>query len=219
MEWQCKKNSFINPSGYRQIFKESELIMEFRKQLIVLLKSKIDLNEFQQYFAKNTVIQVDLGGPYLKTLKLADEVESSNDYDQVNTIDLIKSINFIFSIYDLASDNFTHALRINDYNSQSISVVSHFCKYSPIFQIKDELVINDLCIIYEDIRRIDNYKEDLELIESRGLWPDYGLSNYGTSALKLVEKNIESSYDALTLAMSDLYDSFLDICKVDRYKL
>ena len=193
--------------------------MEFRKQLIVLLKSKIDLNEFQQYFAKNTVIQVDLGGPYLKTLKLADEVESSNDYDQVNTIDLIKSINFIFSIYDLASDNFTHALRINYYNSQSISVVSHFCKYSPIFQIKDELVINDLCIIYEDIRRIDNYKEDLELIESRGLWPDYGLSNYGTSALKLVEKNIESSYDALTLAMSDLYDSFLDICKVDRYKL
>lgn len=193
--------------------------MEFRKQLIVLLKSKIDLNEFKKYFAQDTVIQVDLGGPYLKTLKLADEVESSNDYDQVNTIDLVKSINFIFSIYDLASDNFTHALRINDYTSQSISVVSHFCKYSPIFQIKDELVINYLCIIYEDIRRIDNYKEDLELIESRGLWPDYGLSNYGTSALKLVEKNIESSYDALTLAMSDLYDSFLDICKVDRNKL
>ena len=29
MQWQCKENSFINPSGYRQIFKESELIMLF----------------------------------------------------------------------------------------------------------------------------------------------------------------------------------------------
>jgi len=183
--------------------------MEFEKELVILYENKVNNLSCLTGYVVN---QIDLDGPLNRGLIQVDEIEGHEDEDKIDTVDLIRQLNYLFSEYGLTSNRYKYALQIYDYDLKSIEISLLLITNPVMFDIN---YVPYLCELYEDIRRIDNYKEDLDDVCGRGLWPDNGMGDKGTAALKLVEQNMESSLNALNEAIADLYDYFLHLTKVN----